>query len=102
MIYIIKNAYIANYILAQKASSITSNPQLSEYERKDAKLITEIMGREILVWNGSKNWEKVSHEGTKKKMKEIDYDPKREFSGVDNYIKKARYSKKTVEEWLGK
>ena len=35
-------------------------------------------------------------------MKEIDYDPKREFSGVDNYIKKARYSKKTVEEWLGK
>ena len=35
-------------------------------------------------------------------MKEIYYDPKHGISGVDNLIRKTEYSKKTVEEWLGK
>ena len=35
-------------------------------------------------------------------MKEIYYIPKHGFSCVDDLIRKTVYSKKTVEEWLGK
>ena len=35
-------------------------------------------------------------------MKEIYYDPKHGFSGVDDLIRKTGYSRKTVEEWLAK
>ena len=43
----------------------------------------------------------MSHEGTKR-LNEIYYDLKHGFSGVDDLIRKTRYSKKAVEEWLGK
>ena len=35
-------------------------------------------------------------------MKEIYYDPKHVLSNVDDLSRKTGYSKKTVEEWLGK
>ena len=50
---------------------------------------------------GSKNLEKVSHEDAKK-MKEIYYDPKHGFSGVDDLIRNTGYSRKKVEEFLDK
>ena len=35
-------------------------------------------------------------------MKEMYYDPKHGFSGVDDLIRKTGYSRKTVVEWLDK
>ena len=110
MIYIIaqKRKYnVTDDILAQKASSTTLNPQLSEYERKDAKLVIGNYGYEISFSNGLKKKKKkkkieiVSHKEAKK-MLEIYYDPQHEFSGLDNLIIKTGYSKKTVEEHVRK
>ena len=50
---------------------------------------------------GSKNLKKCPTR-TQKKMKEIYYDTKHEFSGVEALIRKTVYFRMTVEKWLGR
>ena len=66
--------------------------------KKRCKTCYRKYGYEISFWNGLKKLERVSHEGSKNR-KEIYYDPKQGFSGVDYLISKTGYSEKTVEEW---
>ena len=61
-----KEKNIAHDILAQKANSITLNPQLSEYDRKYSKLVTGIMGMKSHFGMCSKNLKKCPFRARKK------------------------------------
>ena len=53
---------VADDILASKASQIALNPNLPDYERKDARLVTGIMGVKYRFGMGIK---KNTHQGRK-------------------------------------
>ena len=61
-----KERNIADDILAQAASKIALDPMIPEYEKKDAKLVTGIMGMKSHFGMGSKNLKKPSMRAKKK------------------------------------
>ena len=58
---------------------------IPEYEKKDAKLVTGIMGMKSHFGMGSKNLKKPSMRA-KKKLEDVYYDPKRGYSGVNQLV----------------
>ena len=90
----------ADDILAQEASKIALDESKAEYERKDARLVTGIMGAKsrfgmgILEAKGSKD--SVVDE----QLRKVYYDPRRGYTGINDISQKTGIPKKDVEKWL--
>ena len=72
---------VADDILACKSSQIALNPNLPDYERKDARLVTGIMGVKSRFGMGIKK--KTTNE---EKLTNIYFDPKTGYSGIDSIV----------------
>ena len=86
---------VADDILASKASQIALNPNLPDYERKDARLVTGIMGVKSRFGMGIKK--KTTNE---EKLTNIYYDPKTGYSGIDSIARKSGIKRSEVVKWL--
>ena len=90
-IKILKQEMYADDILASKASQIALNPNLPDYERKDARLVTGIMGVKSRFGMGIKK--KNTNE---EKLTNIYYDPKTGYSGIDSIARKSGIKRSEV------
>ena len=86
---------VADDILASKASQIALNPNLPDYERKDARLVTGIMGVKSRFGMGIKK-----KPTNAEKLTNLYYDPKTGYSGIDSIARKSGIKRSEVVKWL--
>ena len=86
--------YVADDILDSKASQIALNPNLPDYERKDARLVTGIMGVKSRFGMG------IKKNTNEEKLTNIYYDPKTGYSGIDSIARKSGIKRSEVVKWL--
>jgi transposase InsO family protein len=82
----VKERNVADDILAEEAAHIANDETRPEYERRDARLVTGIMGMKSRFGLGL--------------LKHTYYDPRRGFTGVNDLARKTGMPKSAVEEWL--
>ena len=85
---------VADDILASKASQIALNPNLPDYERKDARLVTGIMGVK------SRFGMRIKKNTNEEKLTNIYYYPKTGYSGIDSIARKSGIKRSEVVKWL--
>ena len=87
---------VADDILASKASQIALNPNLPDYERKDARLVAGIMGVKSRFGMGIKKKKNTNEEI----LTNIYYDPKTGYSGIDSIARKSGIKRSEGVKWL--
>jgi transposase InsO family protein len=81
-----KERNVFDDILAEEAAHIANDESRPEYERRDARLVTGIMGMKSRFGLGL--------------LKNVYYDPRKGFTGVNDLVQKTGIPKSSVEEWL--
>jgi hypothetical protein len=84
-----KDRNVADDVLAQEASTIAIDESKPEYERKDARLVTGIMGTKSRFGLGLDD-----------KLKKTYYNPRTGYTGINDIITKTGLSSKVVKKWL--
>ena len=86
-----KERNAADDVLAMEAASIALDESKPEYERRDARLVTGIMGTKSRFGLGINS-----------KLNELYYDPRTGYSGGDNLVSRSGLTKNVVQDWLSK
>ena len=105
----------ADDILAQEASKIALDESKAEYERRDARLVTGIMGTKSRFGMGMaapkdvlppaklkslKNTVTETEALRNEQLAKVYYDPRRGYTGINDIVQKTGIPKKDVEKWL--
>ena len=94
----------ADDILAQESSKIALDENKAEYERKDARLVTGIMGAKSRFGMGMatlKNLkDSVKRDNSNEQLEKVYYDPRRGYTGINDIAQKSGISKKDVKKWF--
>ena len=96
-----KERNVADDLLARQASEIALDEKEPDYVRKDARLVTGVMGMKSRFGMGlSKNVKNELTKVSSEKLKELYYNPKTGYSGIDDLVRKSGLSSKIVKDWL--
>jgi transposase InsO family protein len=84
-----KERNVADDVLAQEASAIALDESKPEYERRDARLVTGIMGTKSRFGLGVDS-----------KLTKTYYNPRTGYVGVNDLVRKTGLPSSTVQKWL--
>ena len=79
----------ADDILAMAAAAIAADESKPEYERRDARLVTGIMGTKSRFGLG-----------IDEHLKSIYYNPRTGYTGINDLVRKSGLSTQVVQDWL--